>query len=488
MKIFYVLIMIILLTNTYNCNPVDFKSSSQEKTQLKIIPDNKIEKILEITGQAELKRNFCSEAYQVKLIIKNSTKTNSSGSKASSVDVDADEDADVGVSVNLESNQQTSFYSDPSCSTEITSLTILPSSNTGEFYIRESSDNNQLFIYAKAEDFKTAVTPVKITDDQPPQVINSEENTGTAPPEPVAPLSISNIEDKAVNTGETMSSLSETLEFEVFTEGGKGSITMEYTITPHTDRPTLRGNLFIWRPGFVNTMGQYDNQVGTYNITITAKDEAENQASTSFQIQVKPIKLILQDYDMSEGSADYEYFSTIYLEIHESLHPNRRYNPIREYHGQELLSQTCKSFVRGSPDINLVSPITITNTNIQENNRVYEHKFQMDIPAVIGGSPYARMVFMMKMRFEPVPNDSISSTNRKAKTLSFTLYGTNCINSHDQDLEACQKSAVTEHGMENYFYCSNYFSTTNEDIQYERLKEAYCSHATMSGVSTSLCN
>ena len=98
------------------------------------------------------------------------------------------------------------------------------------------------------------------------------------------------------------------------------------------------------------------------------------------------------------------------------------------------------------------------------------------------------MVFMLKMRFAPFPDNSISSENRKAKTLSFTMYGTNCINSRDQGLEACQRSAVTEHGMENYFYCSKFFSTTNEDLQYERLKEAYCSHAAMTGVSTSLCN
>ncbi len=458
--IIYILIASSLIF-LFSCNKTKFSEGEAEVASIggeEAKVDENLGK-LEISGPEILSNSACSTPFTIKP---------TPGKGQDSADMQ-------NITVTLSASQTgTNFYSDETCTTEVSTLEISDRENDQQFFVQGEFTEEKLVLIATATGFNKSEKEVEI----------SFPNNGETPPaDPATPskgITIAKVPDQFVNSSDGSPGIEEVLKVKLNIQGGNGSIDLELKSTPEVNNAYIVGTRINWEPGFIDqASGAYDSQEGEYTFTITATDQEGQTGSVSFKVTVRTIKFLVQQSMQSNGDQHTSSFA-----IHESLHPERKYEPVLELNGTKLVASECVSVDPAGQTISFEEPLLIQSDGVDQLGDTQIHNFVMPVPAVVGGLPYQNSVFITHLRFDPSPDTTISDSEGRAKSIKSVFFITN--NCSANSLE-CNQQAVVENGMSNYFYCSDKYSSSNQEERSEQLKGYYCQHAYMSGLTPDIC-
>lgn len=378
---------------------------------------------------------------------------------------------------------EVSMHADSECSKALTlakdtqwTLPLKKGESTPKFYVRGASNEKQAAtLITLSGDFSinAETTPIKSNAFK---LLVSD----TAPL--YEPLVVAPQKDASVNSSLTWKGMSEVLERTFSTTGGAGNTQYKVTATPSLSNLKVSGDKLTFRPG-LNTDSGYQPQIGEYTIQVTATD---NEASTkdvtvSFKLSVKPITYersesrlkITDDNDLEETFSVIEY-----------LHPNRLYKPNLSDSKAKYVSSTCLSFKDPSTSITLGKSISVTALPVQKkSDGANVHDIQVFIPGPSGTAPFDELVFVYNILLEPTPKTTISSS-QDAPTIELLFGNARCLNSENEANGDCVKRAIKNHGIDNFYYCSDWFRTSDKK---KELKGKYCAMSRAAGTNDPSC-
>ncbi len=323
---------------------------------------------------------------------------------------------------------------------------------------------------------KTGVTnPTSVpskTDSPPP-------NDGPTIKKPGAggPLTLDDIADQKVNSGNSSESYSETLLVQLKLGGGNGEVSVTVTTSSNSPKAGLVNSeppAFNWTPGY-RSGGEYKNEVGEHTVTISASDASGQKVEKSFKVTVKPLAWNNITRDMT---ADTDMVAD--LNVTESLHANRTYAHEGTIGGASLNTQHCVSFTDASGGIDLLEAPRIDRAQPEQEGDVLKHPFTLTYRLPISQQPADKIALVTWINFVPSPLDNISGSQAKPILVYFSFARCKTI----RDQAECKRATATE-GIQNFYYCSDYYQGIGSKT--EELKAKYCALANLEGVKGTGC-
>lgn len=310
----------------------------------------------------------------------------------------------------------------------------------------------------------------------PKDSLEGADDGGFLPDEPVegtgGQLKLDPIPPQKVNTGETRRAYSETLRTKIGFTGGEGTVT--FKVDSNLPNTATTSGVFQYRPGLTDNGGKYQNQVGKYTVKVTATDSAGQSDSTSFEVEVKPIRW----NSVSRADASSETDMVTDFHVFESLHPDRHYEQGPTIDGKKLNVKNC-SALDDSSSITLIEDPLIAYQNTKENAGEFDSHLTLTFK-YSRADQKARMdhmAFVTWLNFTPTPNTSISSDVPAQPIVVYFAYA-RCLDGLNPS--ECKKRTAQD-GINHYFYCSDYMPAgmTKKDI--------YCGIAKLNGINGAGC-
>lgn len=318
---------------------------------------------------------------------------------------------------------------------------------------------------------KTPATPTE--DDVPEKPTGSKTSTSEGNG---TPLKLAPIPDQQVNAGKTSVRYSETLSVPYRVEGGKGAVTVHFTMEPSSAEPYLENGAFVWLPGFYQA-NAYKNEVGSYKVTLIATDASGTEVKSSFAVKVRPITWATDVVGNDDNKMRVKFT------LNEELHPSRTYTHQANPGTVKLNTQTCVSFAPGKSSIQLDGVPTVTSGNPPQNkDGVYVHEAELTIPMALSRQPSDNTVFVTWLNFKASDLSNFSGDLSSDNGILVYYAYARCRNG-PQDQQACKEAALAG-GLENYYYCSNYFAGSDHERE---LKKMFCNIAKLSNRTPTGC-
>lgn len=308
--------------------------------------------------------------------------------------------------------------------------------------------------------------------DPPPSTYIPPDDDGTEG----QPLTIDPIGPQAVNTGDVSNRYSELLQVPITWKGGTGGITITSTTNSGSPKAGLKGASFEWRPG-IYTSGSYNNEVGKQQVTITLKDDAGESVSTSFTVDIVPVKWKSKVIDTTNDD-----LMKVEYTITESLHSDRKYKQKATMNGQNLGSASCSNFVSGEAGLQLTQGPTFTD--MQASSKVggdNQHKLSFTMVQPIAAQPYDNTVYVTWLNLVAVDG----GIEKPESEGIFIYYAYSRCRDDSLSEKDCKKAALSSNSMKNFYYCSDLMAAgSNRETE---LKKLYCGFAKLNGVTVSGC-
>lgn len=318
----------------------------------------------------------------------------------------------------------------------------------------------------------SAVEPTSSSRDS----LEGADDGGFLPDTPVVGtggvLGLDPIPPQKVNAGETRRAYSETLRTKFPVTGGEGNIT--FKVESKLSQTGTTAGTFQYRPGFTDTGGKYQNEVGKHTVKVTASDESGQTASTTFEVEVKPIRW--NSVSRADASSDTDMVTDFH--VFESLHPTRHYEQGPTIDGQKLNVKNCTA-LDDSSSITLIEDPLVAYQTSKENAGEFDSHLTLTFK-YSRADQKARMdhmAFVTWLNFTPTPDTSISSDVPAKPIVVYFAYA-RCL---DGLSPADCKKTTAQDGINHYFYCSDYMPAgmTKKDI--------YCGIARLNGIAGAGC-
>lgn len=294
-------------------------------------------------------------------------------------------------------------------------------------------------------------------------------------------LKLTAIGDQKVNSGQASPNFSERLVIPIRWQGAQGGVDLEMESSIQTVGLSIQGPAVVWRPGYRNPDGRYENQIGARQVTLMATDAGGQKSSISFEVEAVGLERSIQKVEVTDPTLKNRLMRSA-VTITERLHPERRYNHVNSMGGQTLNVQTCISFDENEPSITLSSPPLIESQGYENNLHSFRH--QLDYPAAQQYAKYDSASFVTWLNFAPSPVSSVSS-NDEAPNIR-TIYTFSRCNDENLQADDCSKKAFIDHGLKNQYYCSEYFSEPADKYRQDLLS-IYCNNVRSYGLTAPEC-